>query len=131
MEIRHDPGFTLLELIVAIAIVSILATVSFSNYQGYTKLIRRDDAKHLLLMNAQRLKRCFTLEGVYNGNCATRTVSEEGYYTLTITATSRTFLLTALPVAGNSQANDAECKSFVYDHTGHRTATGTDSDGCW
>ncbi len=128
---RRHHGYTLLELLLAVSIVSILATISIASYQGYMQVVRRDDARHLLLLNAHRLQRCFTLEGVYNGTCATRTLSEEGYYTLNITATSKTFLLTALPVAGNSQENDAGCRSFVYDQTGHRAATGTDAEGCW
>lgn len=128
---RFHHGFTLLELMLAVAIVSILTTVAITSYQGYTQVVRRDDARHLVLLNAHRLQRCYTLEGVYNGSCATRTLSEEGYYTSTITTTPRTFIMTALPVAGTSQENDAGCRSFVYDQTGHRAATGTDSESCW
>ena len=133
MNNKHSSGFTLIELLIAIAIISILVAMAVPGYTKYVKQSRRDDAKHLLMLNAQRLQRCFTLEGVYNGNCLTRQNSKGGYYALSKSSqfTTNTFNLTAVPVIGSSQETDGDCQTFSYDHTGRRTATGNDYDTCW
>ncbi|MFK7992626.1 MAG: type IV pilin protein [Granulosicoccus sp.] len=124
-------GFTLVELLIALLIVSVLISLAVPNYQGYVQRLHRDDARHLLMLNAHRLQRCFTLEGVYNGSCVVRPLSEEGYYALTSVITSNTFELTATAVAGTSQASDDACQTFTYTHTGQKTASGSESDRCW
>jgi type IV pilus assembly protein PilE len=130
---KHRSGFTLIELLIATAIFSILIGMALPSYTNFIKQSRRDDARHLLMLNAQRLQRCFTLEGVYNGSCVTRQDSKGGYYTLSATSqfTANTFNLIAEPVVGSSQENDSGCKTFLYDHTGRRTATGIDAKKCW
>ena len=130
---KHSSGFTLIELLIAIAIVSVLLSMAIPSYTDYITQSRRGDAKHLLMLNAQRLQRCFTLEGVYNGSCVTRQDSKGGYYTLSPTSqfTANTFNLIAEPVLGSSQAKDSGCKTFLYDHTGRRTATGIIAEKCW
>ena len=112
-------------------VLALLMSIAVPGFQDFIRQSRRDDGRHLLLLNAHRLQRCFTLEGVYNGSCVTRSDSKEGYYTLSSTITATTFTLTALPVAGSSQAKDSNCQSFVYDQTGRRTATGADPGTCW
>ena len=127
----NNHGFTLIEILVVILIFSVLTSIAVPNYQQFVQRARRDDAQHLLLLNAQRLQRCFTLEGVYNGSCVTRPLSKNGYYSLSATLTRDTFELSAIPVDGRSQDSDEACSSFTYDHTGWRTATGTATDECW
>lgn len=126
-------GFTLIDLMVAVVILAILLSLAVPGYTQFIKQSRRDDAKHLLLLNAQRLQRCFTLEGVYNGSCSTRTNSKGGYYTLSSDSqiSSTSFTLVAEPVSDTSQASDGACTTFHYDHTGKRSATGSDDAVCW
>jgi len=133
MKNTHNSGFTLVEIVVAVAIFSILLTMAITSYASFNVQSRRVDASHLLLLNAHRLQRCFTLEGVYNGSCVTRNESESGYYTLSASSqfTTSTFNLIAVPSAGSSQENDSGCTSFSYDHTGRKSATGSDADSCW
>lgn len=136
MNRYYKAGFTLIELIIVIAIVSILVTIAVPSYTEFVKQSRRDDGRHLLMLNAQRLQRCFTLEGVYNGSCITRTDSEENYYTLSASSqiTAASFNLIVQPVAGSSQATDNDCATFRYDNTGSRGAldsTGAETDQCW
>lgn len=131
MKKIDNQGFTLIEILVVILIFSILSSMAVPSYQQFVQGVRRDDAQHLLLLNAQRLQRCFTLEGVYNGSCVTRPTSKNGYYSLSANLTRNTFELSAIPVVGSSQESDEACDSFTYDHTGWRSASGTAADDCW
>jgi len=130
---RRAPGFSLIELIITMAIVATLLSVAIPGYTALIERSRRDDARHLLMVNAQRLQRCFTLEGAYDTHCVTRPLSKGGFYALS--ATSRidatTFTLVAEPRAGTSQQSDATCRTFTYDHTGRREATGASPSECW
>ena len=132
---RRGPaaGFALFELIVAVLVLSVLASIALPSLDRLMRDARRQDARDLLRLNAQRLQRCFTLEGVYDGSCWLRTESDAGHYRLEdepdIEASSYT--LRAVPVEGGPQASDAACTAFVYEHTGATGATGTDPDACW
>lgn len=126
-----NKGFTLIELMIAIAVVAIVVNLAVPSYQNFIREARRSDARHLLHMNANRLQRCFTLEGWYNGSCVLRPLSEEGFYSMTSTITASTFVLTASPVAGSDQLADLNCTSFVLTNTGLKTATGSFSADCW
>jgi Tfp pilus assembly protein PilE len=107
--------------------------MAVAGYEYFILQSRRIDASHLLMLNAHRLQRCFTLEGAYNGSCVTRQDSKGGYYTLSPDSqfTANTFNLIAVPAVGSSQEKDSGCRTFMYDHTGRRTATGIDADKCW
>lgn len=133
MNKRYGSGFTLVELLIAIAIVSILLSIAVVSYNSFIMQSRRIDASHLLMLNAHRLQRCFTLEGAYNGSCITRNESKDGHYTLSSDSqfTANTFNLIAEPAVGSSQQKDSGCRTFSYDHTGRRTATGNNADSCW
>ena len=123
---------TLVELIVAIAILGILASIALPSYTAFLTRVNRQDAVHLLVLNAQRLQRCFTLEGRYDGSCWLREASEDGHYELVDPALgAATYSLRAVPVAGGRQAGDAECGTLTYDHTGLRGATGSLGARCW
>jgi type IV pilus assembly protein PilE len=131
VNVTRNKGFTLIELMIAIAILALLISVALPGYQDFAREARRSDARHLLYMNASRLQRCFTLEGIYNGSCVTRPVSDEGHYLLNSTIGATSFTLTAVPAADSAQTEDLECTSFVVTNTGFRTATGTTADDCW
>ena len=124
-------GVTLVEVIVALAILGILASLALPSYTGFVTRTNRADAVHLLELNAQRLQRCFTLEGVYDGSCWLRTASDAGHYRLESTLGPDRYALRAVPVAGGRQARDVECGTLTRDHTGARGATGPLGGRCW
>ena len=126
-------GFALFELLVVVAIVGILAVVAVPSFERFLIDARRADGRNLLRLNAQRLQRCFTLEGSYDGGCWLRTESSDGHYRLADPPdlTPTTYTLRAVPVEGSSQARDDACATLVYEHTGALGATGTDGARCW
>lgn len=137
MFIKRQRGFTLIELMIVVAIVGILVAIGYPAYSEYVLRSNRTDARSVLMDTAQRLERCMSTYGAYNNaNCAVAfpTNSPEGLYSIAaadanITAT--TFTLVARPVAGRAQATDAKCTSFSLTQAGARNATGTDAANCW
>ncbi|MEW5248924.1 type IV pilin protein [Microbulbifer sp. 2201CG32-9] len=63
-------GFTLIELMIAVAIVAILAAVAWPSYQAQVRATNRADAQGALLGLAQAMERHFTQNGSYKGAAA-------------------------------------------------------------
>lgn len=140
-------GFTLVELMITIAILAILMAIVVPNYQLQINKSRRADAKATLMGEAQSLERCFTDTDTYLG-CEPNNYnppasdpaipSYKGYYVISAAdgaITSTEFKLTATPKPGGEQISDTKCISFTLNHLGEKTAV--DSDGndttgeCW
>ena len=133
---RRIAGFTLIELMIAIAVVGILAALAFPSYQNYVLKSGRADAKAALYGAAQTLERCFTRYGRYDNTACPleqgdTEMSENDKYQLTVTTTTQTtFDLTAAPQA--PQDKDTECGNFTLDHSGAKGVSGSGTvDDCW
>lgn len=135
----QSSGFTLVELMLVVAIIGIIAAISVGYYGQYIIDANRTDARSALSRIATSLEKCKSLYSNYDsGNCNVKfslpayNTSDDGYYTITPTVlTGPAFTLTATPVAGQPQANDTECTSLSLTHTGIKTATGTTPTECW
>ena len=140
-------GFTLIELMIAVAIVALLAAIAVPNYNRYVEKSRRTDATTALTRIAGQLERCYTQFGKYNhANCTQYTdvnkglKSEDGDYDLTIAAVAgstaaQSYQLTATATAAGSQANDDACDTFTLTHVGLKGSTPAPAAGadnpCW
>ena len=144
--VRPARGFTLMELLIVVAVISVLAAVAYPSYQKQVQAGRRAEAKAALTEVAQRLERYYTENNTYLNACLAGTAgctaaatvyaatTENGHYALSLPAANRsvsTFLVTATPRGG--QAGDA-CGTFTLRQDGERRVidgTETDARKCW
>lgn len=137
-------GFSLIELMVTVAIVGILAAIAYPSYRAYVQQSDRTDATGAIYNDAQILQRCYSQTYTYV-NCLTTTaptgvtgvsassVSPQGYYDITVTVTSAdAYTITAKPPANSPQSSDSQCTSFTLASTGAQTSTGSATpQTCW
>ncbi len=138
-SLRASGGYTLIELMVTVAIVAIIASIAYPSYRQFVLKSDRTDAVRTLTSNAQILQRCYSQYFAFN-NAACPAVlaaaSPNGYYAINNTAvTANTYTLVATPTATGAQNEDTTCVSFTLDQTGKQSAVdsgGNDqSTTCW
>jgi type IV pilus assembly protein PilE len=127
---HHESGFTLIELMITVVVVSILAAIAFPSYAMFMKKSRRGDAEATLMDIAQREQqylldtRTFAPTVVALNTTVPADVS--AYYGIQICQTSvtcpaapggapPTFVIVATPKAGSPQAGDY---TLTLDNTG-------------
>jgi len=123
-------GFTLIELMIVVAVVAIIAAIAFPSYQNQVQKTRRADAHTALLGAAQTLERCFTRNNSYL-NCDVPNTSPDGFYTITVQVEQdQPTRFEAIAEAIGPQKNDAEaCLKMTINHVGQRTPT--NGARCW
>ncbi|MGG2023304.1 type IV pilin protein [Pseudomonas sp. S8] len=129
---RFNRGFTLIEIMIVIAIIGIIITIAAPSYTEYLKKGRRAEVESLLSEQAQILERFYTKNNVYTGITGLSTGND--FYTITPTIADQTFLLTATRKAGTTMATD-KCGDFTLTNTGVRSmnnaTTGLTTKDCW
>jgi type IV pilus assembly protein PilE len=141
---RRPHGFSLIELMIVVAIVAVLTTMAMVSYSKYMQSSRRSDAYAALSQAQGMMERCYAMTFSYknvssglNGCTNIPATSQEGYYSITgpASATTSTYTLTATPVAGSAQAADTTCASISIDYANNKTAQNSsganESTTCW
>lgn len=135
MRGRHA-GFTLIELMIVVAIVAVLVAIAYPSYREQVIKTRRAEGRAALADVAQRMERCFTRFSAYdNAACAgtAAATSEGGWYAVSATTlTATTFTLSAAP-QGDQATADTRCGTLTLTHTGARGQSATPPAGyaCW
>ncbi|KAF1709461.1 pilus assembly protein PilE [Pseudoxanthomonas kalamensis DSM 18571] len=129
-------GFTLIELMIVVAIVAILATIANASYQHFVIKSRRAAATTCLQERAQFMERYYTTHLTYNDPNAPPTLAQCGqdlnsFYTIAFNGApgAKTYSITATPT---SSQPDSKCGTLSINAQGARgqTGTGTQAD-CW
>ncbi|PCJ85403.1 MAG: hypothetical protein COA54_11135 [Thiotrichaceae bacterium] len=126
MKIKSK-GFTMVELMIVIAIIGILAAVGYPAYTESVKKAARGDGMDSLMSLAGHMEEFYLNNDTYDGATVISTSSSDGYYTLSITTqTPFGYLLTAEPVAG-----DAQCGDLTLDSLGQKGVSAGTVEACW
>lgn len=127
-------GFTLIEVMIVVAIVGILASIAYPNYSSYVMRAARADAMVILLDAANKQEQFFVDNRQYAsdlGDLGIATETENGYFTISVEADASSFTVTATADSG-PVAGDTQCSTLTINELGLKGNTGSgDTDLCW
>lgn len=124
-------GFTLIEVMITVAIVGILASIAYPSYTDYVTRSNRSEGQRELLRYANIQEQVYVDSRSYAANMkglgsTTETIdTENGKYTISVSAqTTTTFTL--LASAKGSQTGDTDCTALTVNEVGVKGPS-----ACW
>lgn len=113
MNKYNNKGFTLVELMITIGILSILTAVAVNLYEQQSRKQRRSDGIIALTTAQGEMERDRSDNGIYATTGLTSTGSPKGHYTVSVTIANagENYTLTAL--AGGIQIPDTDCRKLI------------------
>ena len=138
MRKKKQQGFTLIELMITVAVVGILAAIAYPSYQEYILRSRRVEGQNLLMEAAARQERWRAQNGTYTNDEEKLNIpvkSEHGYYTLKVetpVADDGGYTMTATRTG--SQKSDKKCGDYMLNAAGKKdmvAGTPGTKEACW
>ncbi len=141
----RERGYSLLEVMIVVAIVALLAAIAVPAYQDQANAARRADGHALLTDIAARLERFYFDNGTYTRDmsalgfaAADNVASAENYYTASIAAGTAAcplascYVVTATRQDPGAQADDTYCGDLTLNSRGQKSISGSGTvERCW
>ncbi len=133
-ETRFERGFTLIELMITVAIVAILAAIAYPAYTKYVQRGYRSEGIVMLNDAVARMERYYAQNNNYSatltalGFASATPLSQTGRYQLSVTANATAYSFTAAPQG--PQMQDV-CGSLAIDQAGNKTPTSVGGTDCF
>ena len=126
--VNKQKGFTLVELLIAVAIIGILASIALPSYQNYVRTSKRAEAKSDILKIQLGMERWRANNTTYPSTLSNAGFTDNNnYYDYSISgATGSAYTITAAATAGTSQVNDTGCTSLSINQSGTKSPA-----SCW
>ena len=144
MSVSRQGGFTLIELMIVVVVISLLAAIAYPSYRDHVMRTHRADAKAALMGNAQFLERNYSETNSYSVDSDGNVIDIDSLpydraprdanttqYTISFVAgqpTAGTFILQASPQGAQ---NDDDCGVLTLNQAGTKTAAGGTNANCW
>ena len=135
--VKHKKAFTVLELVITLAIIGILAAIGIPLYKHHMAVSHRADGQIALLKLATAMENYYLKQRTYHGanfhTLEQTDSSPEGYYTLAIVLENdgQSYQLKAIPV-GQQAKLDTQCGTLQLSTDGRRSFIGHDPKAqCW
>ena len=139
----HTKGFTLIEVMVVVAIVATLSAIAFNSYKEHTDRSKRIEGRSYLLELASMQQRFFT-QNVSYANTLTKTGLElennnspDKRYTIKLDTKPADCApgkknCTYYSLTATAVQSDPKCLTLTYDSRGEKGSTGSASvEECW
>ena len=129
-------GFTLLELLIVMALIAILISLAYPRYTSHLVKGRRNQAEADLLYLASQLEAFYTLQNTYQGSTLeilrVNPYTDDHSYQLSIqSATETDYTIAASPLDQQAKA-DAQCGILTLNGQGAKSVSGTSTaEECW
>ncbi|MCP3673102.1 MAG: type IV pilin protein [Gammaproteobacteria bacterium] len=140
LQAQRQNGFSLLELMIVVALMGIIMSIALPSYQDSIQKARRSDAMSALMDAANRQEQFMLDNNSYSTNLADIGMvnpTPEGHYNIAIVEATvacpitRCYVLSATADGDSPQSEETKCTVYRLTSVGAKTNDGTLGTDCW